>query len=132
MRSTGSNETWPCDAAAVGRLTVKRETEATVHLSWDGDLRVRLNDQPPRHLGLRTTYGYRALRVTLRRGANTLVVHLDNAESRLSWGAFTFSCRVVSDDGRITGPSVTPRAAGANLISAPVSRWPSSHGKKNA
>ena len=105
VRSTGSNETWPCAAAAVGRLTVARETEATVHLSWDGDLRVRLNDEPPRHLGLRTTYGYRAQPVTLRRGANTLVIHLDNAESRFSWGAFAFSCRVVGNDGAVIIPA---------------------------
>ena len=89
----------------MGRLTVERETEATVHLSWDGDLRLRLNDEPPRHLGLRTTYGYQAQRVTLRRGANTLVIHLDNAESRFSWGAFAFSCRVVCDDGAVIIPA---------------------------
>ena len=84
---------------------MERETEATLHLSWDGDLRVRLNEEPPQHLGLRETYGYRALRITLRRGANTLAIHLDNAESRLSWGAFTFSCRVVSDDGTVIIPA---------------------------
>ena len=105
VRSTGSNETWPCAAAAVGRLTVERETEATVHLSWDGDLRLRLNDEPPRHLGLRTTYGYQAQRVTLRRGVNTLVIHLDNADSRFSWGAFAFSCRVVCDDAAVIIPA---------------------------
>jgi hypothetical protein len=71
-------------------------------------MRLRLNDEPILNLGLHHAYGYQAQRIELQRGENTLRIHLDNASSRLSWGAFTFSCRVVSEDGRVVIPSFLP------------------------
>ena len=103
-RSTGSNETWPCDATAGAVLEVERGQPATIHLSWSGEMELRLNDGEIERLGLQETYGYASREVTLRRGGNTLFVHLDNATDRSSWGAFTFSCRVVRDDGTVIVP----------------------------
>ncbi len=106
VRSLGSNQTWPCNATAVTTLEVDRDTPATMHLSWDDRMLLRLNNGPVRDLGKHPTYRYRAVPVRLQQGENTVALNLDRPDEGLSWGAFTFSCRVVLPDGRV----VIPRA----------------------
>ena len=85
-------------------LEVEEDTPATVHLSWDDRLQLRLNDGPVQDLGKHPTYRYRAVPIQLRQGQNTLVLNLDRPDAGLSWGAFTFSCRVVLPDGGVVIP----------------------------
>ena len=104
VQSLGSNQTWPCNATAVTTLEVDRDTPATMHLSWDDRMLLRLNDGPVQDLGKHPTYRYRAIPIRLRQGQNTVALNLDRPDEGLSWGAFTFSCRVVLPDGRVVIP----------------------------
>ena len=107
VRSTGSNQTWPANASAVTTLEVESDTPATLHLSWEQRMKIRLNDGPLQDLGDHAPYRYRAIKVNLRGGENMLMVNLDNPDEGLTWGAWTFSCRAVLPDGEV----VVPRAA---------------------
>ena len=107
VRSTRSNETWPANASAVTTLEVESDTPATLHLSWEQRMKIRVNDGGLQDLGDHSPYRYRALKVNLRRGKNMLMVNLDNPDAGLTWGAWTFSCRAVLPDGQV----VVPRAA---------------------
>ncbi len=104
VQSFDCNRTWPANATAVTGLEVEEDTPATVHLSWDDRLQLRLNDGPVQDLGKHPTYRYRAVPIQLRQGQNTLVLNLDRPDAGLSWGAFTFSCRVVLPDGGVVIP----------------------------
>jgi hypothetical protein len=106
VRSTGSNITWPANASAVTILQVNTDTRATLHLSWEQGMKIRLNDNDIQSIGNNTIYKYQAIEVNLRRGNNTLIVNLDNPDKGLTWGAWTFSCRAVLPDGEV----VIPRA----------------------
>ena len=106
VRSTGSNITWPANASAATILQVQTDTTATLHLSWEQGMKVRLNDDDIQSIGNNTIYKYQAIEVNLRRGNNQLLVNLDNPDKGLTWGAWTFSCRVVLPDGEV----VIPRA----------------------
>ena len=104
VQSLGSNRTWPCNATALAALAADEDTPATVHLSWDDRMKLRLNDAEVQDLGRHPTYRYKAVPIQLRRGTNTLRLNLDRPDEGLSWGAFTFSCRVVMPDGRVVIP----------------------------
>ena len=99
----GSNVTWPCNATALTILHSESETPATLHLSWDDHMKIRINGDIL-DLGEHRGYRYRAVAVNLRKGKNKLSVNLDNPSDRFSWGSFTFSCRAVLPDGRVVVP----------------------------
>ena len=107
VRSTDVNVTWPANATAMTKLTTDRDTTATLHLSWDDTMKIRLNDGEVQDLGDHPTYRYRAVLVDLRKGTNTLIVNLDNPAAGLTWGAWTFSCRVTLPDGTVVVPNAT-------------------------
>ena len=88
-------------------MEVESDTPATLHLSWAQRMKIRVNDGPVQDLGDHSPYRYRAMEVNLRRGENMLMVNLDNPDEGLTWGAWTFSCRVVLPCGDV----VVPRAA---------------------
>ncbi|MFC2076258.1 hypothetical protein ACFLT7_04155 [candidate division KSB1 bacterium] len=67
-------------------------------------MKIKLNDDRVDDLGNHQSYEYRAVKVNLRKGKNVLFVNLDNPGRGQTWGAWTFSCRVVLDDGGIVVP----------------------------
>ncbi len=108
VRSRESNVTWPCDATARTHLTVARDTPATLHLSWDGDLKLRLNEGGVQGLPEHTHYCGQRVPLNLHKGQNVLWLHLNNASDRYTWGSFTFSCRVTLPDGSVLIPQAAP------------------------
>ncbi len=104
VQSRISNVTWPANASAVTTLEVKKDTKAMLHLSWDDEMKIRLNDNKVQSLGIHQPYKYRVVEVKLKKGKNRLFVNLDNPEPGLTWGAWTFSCRVVLADGSVVIP----------------------------
>ena len=104
VKSNISNVTWPANATAVTSLGMPGDGAATLHLSWAGKMKIRVNDEAIVDLGTHPTYRYTPVEVELRKGENILFVNLDNPEPGLHWGAFTFSCRVVSLGGRVVVP----------------------------
>ena len=104
VRSVAPNVTWPANASAVTTLEVEKDTAATLHLSWDDRMKIRINDDKVQDLGIHQPYKYRAVKVKLRKGSNTLLVNLDNPGPGQTWGAWTFSCRAVLDDGSVVIP----------------------------
>ena len=107
VKSRISNVSWPANASAVTMLEVNENTPATLHLSWDDQMKIRLNDGEVQILGRHQPYKYRAVQAKLKKGRNVLFVNLDNPRPGLTWGAWTFSCRVVLPDGSV----VIPRAS---------------------
>ena len=106
VKSIGSNTTFPATATAITKLNVDDSTTATLHLSWDDTLRMRLNDGPVQDLGNHQPYKYRAVKVDLQKGTNTLRLCLNNPARGLTWGAFTYSCRVVLPNGQVVLPQI--------------------------
>ena len=104
VKNSVSNVTWPANASAVTTLHAEQDTPATLHLSWDDRLKIRLNDNELQDLGIHRTYRYRSVKIRLRKGRNLLFVNLDNPDAGLTWGAWTFSCRVVLPNGSVVVP----------------------------
>ena len=104
VKSTVSNVTWPANASAVTTLEAEEESMATLHLSWDDELKLKVNDGNVESLGNHQTYQYKTLRIKLKKGRNFLFINLDNPAPGLTWGAWTFSCRAVLDDGTVIVP----------------------------
>ena len=104
VKSIGSNSTFPATATAITTLDVEDQTTATLHLSWDDRMKIRLDDGPVKDLGDHQPYKYKAVQVKLRKGKNTLRLSMNNPARGLTWGAFTFSCRVKLPDGTIVIP----------------------------
>jgi D-arabinan exo alpha-(1,3)/(1,5)-arabinofuranosidase (non-reducing end) len=104
VRSEAPNVSWPANASALTTLEVENDTPATLHLSWDDRMKIRINDEKVQDLSSHQSYEYQAVNVNLRKGKNILILNLENPGPGLTWGAWTFSCRCVLPDGSIVVP----------------------------
>ena len=95
---------WPAAACAQTSLVVDRDTAARLFVAWDDRAILRLNDEPPRDLGNQAAFRQRVLDIRLKRGANRLVLKIDNTKGT-TWGAWCFNCRVRLPDGREVIPA---------------------------
>jgi hypothetical protein len=100
----GVSVCWPAAACAQTSLVVDRDTAAKLFVAWDDRAILRLNDEPPRDLGHQSAFRQRALDVRLKRGANRLVIKINNTKGT-TWGAWCFNCRVRLPDGREVIPA---------------------------
>ena len=92
--------------AALARcvLHAPKEMDATLHLAWDDALIVRVNEQVI-DLGSQHAFRGRSIPVTLRAGANTVVLKLSN-ERGSNHGGWAFAMRATAADGT----ALTPQA----------------------
>jgi hypothetical protein len=101
----GVSVTWPAAACAQTQLWVEEATTALLHLAWDDQLVVRLNDDPPLDLPHQSAFRRQAIPITLRRGRNDLLLKLSNTKG-FTWGAWCFTCRAVLPNGQVIVPQI--------------------------
>lgn len=93
----------PAAACAQTEIHADQDADAALHLAWDDQLIVTVNDEPPLDLGSQPSFRRRAIPIQLRRGVNRLRLKLSNTKGQ-TWGAWCFTCHVTRPDGRILSP----------------------------
>lgn len=86
----------------IGRcvLHAQTATTATLHLAWDDDLTIRLNDNPPNCMGRHPAFRSDTIEVPLTEGKNHLTLTLTN-ESGSNHGGWCFAFRCITPENNL-------------------------------
>lgn len=98
----GVGVTHPGVAIARCVLHVIEDMTVVLHVSWDDNLVLRVNDTPF-NMGNNNAFRPASINVTLKKGANTVIVKLSNTRG-FNHGGWAFAFRAVTLDGTILTP----------------------------
>ena len=103
--ASNSNSPTLADVAAVARATLVSPGDVTAKLTlgWDDRLTMRVNDGDVQDLGTQPYLKGRTIDVPLRKGPNSVTIHLTNTTG-LTRGAWNFSFSALTADGTVLIP----------------------------
>lgn len=104
-RGVGVSEAGVAYARCV--LTAPAELTATLRLTFDDALALRVNDKPWRMLGAHAAFRTVVLPVTLRRGANVILLKQSNTIG-FNHGGWVFNFQALAADGTWLQPQADP------------------------
>jgi len=104
-RAYGVAVCWPAAAVALTHLRVESDCNATLRLSWDDELNLRVNGKALLEREAHRAFRTRDIPVRLRAGANEVLVKLSNTAGTTR-GAWCFAFRAQRDDGSIIKPEM--------------------------
>jgi hypothetical protein len=99
----GVSPTQPGAALARCILESPKETEASLLISWDDQLILRVNSEDPRDLGDHSSFRSKKVKVSLREGENTIIVKLSNTIGS-NFGGWCFAMRATTSEGSLLLP----------------------------
>ena len=96
---------WPALAYALTWLEADHEGEAVLSITWDDELRLRMNDGEEMILGDNTSFRRKEVKVKLNKGRNKILLKLSNTKGG-TWGAWCYAFRARLSDGSILKPKI--------------------------
>ena len=96
---------WPALSYALTWIEVDRDEEVTLWITWDDDLRLRINDGEEMKLGNNSSFRQKQVKVKLTKGKNKLLLKLSNTKGS-TWGTWCYAFRSSLPDGSLLKPTV--------------------------